>query len=87
MRWSQFNSGERDYDAMARAQAAYWWYADHHNGQWSREYMKLCSVSRVYSPGMLESDPNMSDAIALYDMKCDEHGCTHERLEIYGTEA
>jgi hypothetical protein len=80
MKWSQSNSGEADYDRMTRAQAAYWWYADHHGGQFSQGYKRFCSVARVYTPGLMEWGPNTDQSIELYLSMCEENGCEHDGL-------
>jgi len=50
------------------AQAAYWWLADNHGGQWSPEYAELSWLSRYYKPGMMESGPCHDDETGLiYD--------------------
>lgn len=53
----------------------YWWLSDHYNGQWSREYERMCKVSEYYSPGMLASGPENQDA---YDELCRRAECKHD---------
>jgi hypothetical protein len=31
---------------------AYWFFADYHNGQRSKEYAALCALGRIFKPGM-----------------------------------
>lgn len=52
----------------------YWWLADHHTGQNSREYERLCKVGEYYSPGICAHGPESQDA---YDELCRRAGCDH----------
>lgn len=54
----------------------YWWLADHHSGQGSREYRRLSRLSRYYQPGPLAKGPEDQDA---YNALCARAGCTHRR--------
>ena len=66
-------------DYFSRLQAAYWWLADHHRGQFTPEYRALCAVGKIYRPGPLENgtDELSTDA---YNDACDACDCKHERL-------
>jgi len=53
-----------EYRFMA-AQAAYWWLADNHRGQFSEEYRELSWLGRYYHPSIHESGPCQDDETAL----------------------
>jgi hypothetical protein len=59
----------------------YVYYALWHSGQSSREYERLCKISRYFKPGFralnLETEGN-EDAKAVYLALCDKHGHKHE---------
>jgi hypothetical protein len=59
--------------------ARFWWLNDHHDGQWSRRYARLCKLARSYRPGPLECGPTDSESQAIYDNLCDREGCGHAR--------
>lgn len=58
-------------------QAAYWWFAEHHEGQNSRGYRALCRLGKVYRPARSESGPDTEESARLYDEMCASNGCTH----------
>lgn len=61
------------------AQAWYWWLTDHHEGQWSEKYARLCKLSRSYRPGMMERGPEEgSVAEIIYQNLCEKAGCDHD---------
>jgi hypothetical protein len=68
------------FDRFDIVSAHYWWYADHHSGQWSPEYERLSRISEYYRPGRLEVGPVTENARAIYDRLCDLDNCDHERL-------
>lgn len=53
----------------------YWWLADHHGGQSSREYQRLSKISRYYRPGILSHGPGDEESQEVYDRLCEKHGC------------
>jgi hypothetical protein len=63
-----------DYSRGDVVQAHYWFYADHHGGQWSTEYARLCKISQYYRPGRLEHGPDTVPARLIYDALCEKHG-------------
>jgi hypothetical protein len=65
---------------FAIACAWFWWLTDHHDGQWSRRYARLCKLARSYTPGALERGPNDDESRDIYDSLCDREGCEHARL-------
>lgn len=67
-------------DKFDKVSAAYWWFVDHHGGQWSPEYECLCVLGQVYTPGVCESQPEGTGAL-LYNALCSEAGCHHEPLK------
>lgn len=68
---SQFGSESPRWDA---AQAAYWWLAENHNGQWSNRYAELCWLGRYYRPGALEKEPTLGLAQEVYAALSSEEG-------------
>ena len=58
--------------------AAYWWFNDHHKGQWSMEYECLCVLGQVYSPGPLTNGPESDTMESMcYDLLCHMDSCDH----------
>lgn len=58
--------------------AYYWWLSDHYDGMGSKNYRRLCKLSKVYRPGMSERSPGPNPE--GYDALCERAGCTHPRL-------
>lgn len=56
----------------------YWWLAEHHTGQWSREYRRLSKVTGYFKPGMMQRGPDHPEC---YRVLCERAGCTHEARE------
>ena len=52
----------------------YWWLAEHHEGQWSTAYRRLCRLMGYYNPSPLARGPQDPDA---YRELCARKGCTH----------
>jgi hypothetical protein len=63
-------------------EAHYWWCADHHGGQWSDGYAKLCRIGRYFNPGAMSCEPETDNARAIYNALCLKEGCEHRPLEI-----
>ena len=62
--------------------AAYWHLSHWHSGQWSDEYRALCSIGRVFSPGM-SSEPVRGDS-EYYTYQClDEMARREAGLPVY----
>ena len=63
-----FGSWDKYADRFTASQAAYWWLAHNHDGQWSPEYAELCWLSKYYKPGPHESGPCTDDeTILIYE--------------------
>jgi hypothetical protein len=54
-------SSDNIFDVVA---AVYWYLTDNHFGQWSDEYLALCSME--YSPGMMEKGPPTEESQEIY---------------------
>jgi len=69
-------------------EAHYWWNTDHHTGQWSREYRRLCRMRAYFTPGHSTSTASLIGTPAgdIYDALCDSAGCIHARLAEEETE-
>ena len=65
-------------DKFDRAEAAFWWLNDHHKGQWSPEYRKLCAVAAIFNPSPLSHGPDSEESKALYQERCERAGCSHD---------
>ena len=59
-------------------EALYWWYANHHEGQTSESYRRLCILAKFFYPSLSKGPEPNSFAQFLYQAKCDDEGCTHE---------
>lgn len=76
-----FMDGDREDDSnvFSLLAAAYWFYSDHHRGQWSDEYRIMSMID--YRPGLAESGPEEGSVDAMiYDDACDIEGCEHPRI-------
>ena len=67
----------RGFSRFDIVQGYYYWLVDHHEGQWSKSYARLCKVSHYYKPGMNESEPD-EIGMLVYDELCSRHQCTHK---------
>lgn len=56
----------------------YWWLAEHHSGQGSREYQRLSKITSYYSPSPLARGPEDPGA---YEALCERAGCAHDDRE------
>lgn len=63
--------------------AHYWWCNDHHDGQWSREYERLCRIQRYFTPSRSANQLEGFIAVDIYNTLCDRQECMHDRL-TYG---
>ena len=45
---------------------AYWFCADHHDGQWSDGYAALCRIGEVFTPGAVSNGPESNEAREVY---------------------
>lgn len=80
---------------LETACGAYWYCADHHSGQSSREYRVLSKLSRIYTPGPMESSSRLlrnergeyEDAKDVYARLCKSAGepCWDVELADDGT--
>jgi len=65
-----------DYTRFDIVEAHYWWYTDHHDGQASREYRRLCQCIRMgFRPGPMSNGPDSEAAKLIYGNLCHKHGC------------
>ena len=48
------------------ADGAYWYYADHHTGQFSEGYRRLCLLEKYFCPGPLAYEPESDAAMGVY---------------------
>lgn len=62
-------------DRFSIADTYYWWLAEHHEGQGSRNYARLSRLSRYYSPSSLARKAEDQEG---YQELCRRAGCTHE---------
>ncbi len=68
------------WDRFDIVEAHYWWCADHHEGQWSATYARLCRIGRYFTPGALSSGPTTENSEVIYNNLCQYDGCDHEPL-------
>ncbi len=66
------------YNKFDIADAHYWWNTDHHDGQWSDSYRRLCRISEYFEPLTLAHGPGTENAQEIYDALCAKDGCKHE---------
>ena len=67
------------YDRYDIVEAHYWWNADHHGGQASPEYERLCSIGDYFTLSPLASGPSTGNAKEIYDALCTRGGkCVHD---------
>ena len=60
------------FDRFDIAEAWYLALSECHGGQWSREYARLCKLSRSFRPATSLSVDNLSEnARAIYDSACE----------------
>ena len=78
------------YDRFDICDGYYWWLADHHEGQASEQYKRLCKLDAYYTPHRLEHGPCDALSREVYDALCKRHGCKglcrapeEEETEIY----
>lgn len=55
----------------------YWWLVDHHGGQWSTEYERMCKIQKYFKPGVCSNGPSDELSQEVYDSLCLKAGCTH----------
>lgn len=51
----------------------YWFYTDWHSGQWSREYERLCKITRYFRPGAGHNGPTSYESQHVYDQLVEKH--------------
>ncbi len=63
---------------------AHWWFCvDHHEGQFSPKYARMCKLECspfYFQPGIHQIGPAPGNPQAIYDALCDKEGCEHFRL-------
>src|SRR5262245_24460169 len=69
------NRKETTMDRYLICDSYYWWLAEHHSGQGSREYARLSKRSGYYTPGPLRNGPEDPES---YNELCARAGCKHE---------
>ena len=60
------------YDRFDIVDAHYWWNADHHNGQFSDGYLRLCKIGAYFTPSPLANGPGTDNALEIYKDLCDK---------------
>jgi len=69
-------------DRVTLVEAYYVWLTDHHTGQWSPEYRRLCRIRRYYRPWPDVSYQTLSpDGREVYRELCHRAGCSHGEEE------
>ena len=58
------------YDRFDIVDAHYWWNADHHDGQSSDGYLRLCRISAYFKPSRLAHGPQSENALEIYAELC-----------------
>ena len=63
------------YNRFDIADAHFWWNADHHEGQWSASYSRLCRIGRYFNASPLANGPATENAQEIYQDLCAKEGC------------
>lgn len=66
---------EPSYERFDIVAAHYLWLSEHHGGQSSPEYERLCKITTYYKPSLFSVSDN---ARAIYDQLCEKHNCDHD---------
>jgi hypothetical protein len=69
---------EPTYDKFDIVEAYYWWLVDHHSGQNSKEYERVCRLEKIYQPGFYMAEPSSENAKAIYSEICIRENCQHD---------
>ena len=66
------------YNRFDIVEAHYWWNADHHEGQGSESYARLCRLGEYFAPGIMANRPAEANAMEIYENLCGKEGCQHD---------
>ncbi len=69
------------YNKFDIVEAHYWFCVDHHEGQSSDKYLRMCKLSEFFTPSGLSNGPTNENSGAIYDALCDKEGCEHLKDE------
>ena len=69
------------FDRYAIVDGHYWWNIDHHGGQSSKEYARMCNISRYFTPAHSACGPEGDVGKEIYNALCEKACCTHAPLD------
>lgn len=65
------------FDRYDIVEAHYYWNAEHHSGQWSKEYERMCKISQYFKPGRSVNGPSSENSVEIYQNLCMKNMCEH----------